>query len=85
MNGEEMSFGIDDILVHTQRLLIIAEEEVEIFQRFAQKERFHHVSQFGFFGVFDGAQRAVSIFHAGILFESLKDLPAPFLISFITS
>lgn len=72
VNGEEMSFRIENVAVDAERLLVVAKEQVKVFQRLAQEERFHHVSQFNLRHAPDVAQGAVTVFHPSKLFKCLQ-------------
>ena len=48
MNGEKVRFRVENEAVDAERLLIVAEQQIKILERFAQEKGFHHVPQLDF-------------------------------------
>lgn len=40
-----MTFGVEDVLVERQHVLIVRQQEVQILKRLGKEERLHHVSE----------------------------------------
>lgn len=74
MNRKEVSFGVDNVAVDAERFLVITEEQIEIFQRFAQKERLHHVSQLYLGHAFHVTQRTVTVFNSCKFLKALDNI-----------
>lgn len=67
-----MRLRVQHELVDVERLLVVAEEQVKVFQRLAEVKRLHHVPRARVGHAFHVAQRAVAVFHSGELLECLK-------------
>lgn len=66
-----MGFRIENIAIDAERFLVVAKEQVKIFQRLSQEEWLHHIAQLGLCNALHIAQWAVTMFYAGKFLKGL--------------
>ena len=80
-----MGLGIENEFLQIDFLAIIAEQQVEVFQRFAQEETLHHVLGSSILDVLHIADGRVTVCDFRVLLESIEHGPPHVLIRVIAS
>lgn len=80
-----MSLRVEYELVQVDFVLIVTEQQVEIFERLTEPESFHHVLWSRVEWTFDVSNRCVAVRDFRVLLEGLKNVPPHILVSFIAS
>lgn len=89
-----MAFGVEDVLVQRQHVLVVRQEEVQILKGFSQEERLHHVSKFSasvarpvLLGLLvrDGnllhvIHGGIAVLHSRVLLDRFERGPTPLLV-----
>lgn len=83
-DGQRVRLRVEHVLIQIDLVPIVTEQQIKVFQRFAQPETFHHVSRPGVERVFNISDGRIPVLHFGILVEGLKDGPTHVLIGFVT-
>ena len=78
-----MSLGVKYELVERQQIAIIAEQQVEILQRFSHEETLHLVPITHIVRIFDVVDGGVALGKAGVFLEGLEHLPAPVAVRLV--
>ena len=79
-----MRLCIKDPFIERQQVWVIAKQQIEIFERLAQKEALHFVPVARVASVFDVVDGGVALLQLGVLFEALEDAPAPVAVLPVT-
>lgn len=80
-----MRLRVEHELVQVDLVAVVAEQQIEVFERLAKPERFHHVFWSCVQRAFDVADRRVTVRHSRVRFEGLENRPAHVLIRFVAS
>lgn len=66
-----MRFGIYNVFIYIDELPVVREEQIKVFQRFAEKERFHHISGLRIVRIIHVADRRIAAVQSRVFFKSL--------------
>lgn len=75
-----MCLRINHVLLQVQQAGVIAEQQVQVLQRLAEKKGLHHVLGPDVGSVPDVADGRVAVRHLRVVLEALEDPPAPVLV-----
>ena len=84
-----MSFGVEDPSIQfwpypPSVFGGTLKQQIEILERFSQKERLHFVAVFHVFGVFHVVYGSITLGEFGKVLESVEYRPSPFLVLFFS-
>ena len=82
---QRMSFGVEDVPVQRQQVLVVTEQQEQVLERLREVERLHVVLVTNMLRVFNVADRRVAVFDSRVFFERLKDLCAPLAVRLVSS
>ena len=80
-----MRFGVEDVLVERDEVLIVGEQQEHVLERLAEEERLHLVARSRVPGVGDVRYRRIAaILDTTVLLERLQHIPTPVLVALVT-